>query len=398
MKQLTHIQKTQYRNHSHRMKKNHIQPAWAWGLVLSGMLTIASCGGESAPQSAGNPMQMAVPVTVTAVSEETLTGYRQFPANVVPLQETELRAEVSGYITGIFVADGASVQAGQKLYEVDHVRYAAAAEQAEANLKIIEANRDRVKRDLARYEALAEKDAIARQVLDNARTELQTVEAQLIGAQAALTTAQTNLNRAVIRAPFSGVVGISQVRTGALVSAGSTLLNTISSTSPIAVEFQVNESDLGHVLEMLNRRTSAQGDSTITLELSGGEIYPHYGRITTLDRAINRNTGTITVRATFANPEGRLRAGMSTIMRIKQQAGEKQLVIPYKAVSEQLGQTTVYVLGDSSRVEQRVIRLGMKSGELTAVTEGLSLGEQVVTEGMINLRHGALVQTDNASQ
>lgn len=362
-------------------------------IFIAGWATLSACNNKQASQQAG-PGQMAVPVTLTAVTEEIVTGYRQYPANVVPLRETELRAEVSGYVTGIFVADGAEVSAGQKLYEVDQVRYSAALNQAQASLSIAKANKERVERDLARYEALAAKDAIARQVLDNTRTELQTAEAQVIAAQAAFSTAQTNLERSIIRAPFAGNIGISQVRTGALVSAGSTLLNTISSTDPMAIEFQANESELKEMLD-LQRSAASGADSVITLELGGGEVYPYYGRITTLDRAINRSTGTITVRATFSNPQGRLKAGLSAIIRIRQRSQTKQLVIPYKAVTEQLGQTSVYVLGDSSRVEQRVIRLGLKTGEKTVVTEGLSLGDQVVTEGMINLRHGALVRSGN---
>lgn len=378
------------------MNKKKFYKAWSLGLIWIGGLGLTACNnqGSQAPQAPG---QVAVPVTLTAVTEQVVTGFRQYPANVVPLRETELRAEVSGYVTGIHVADGASVSAGQKLYEVDQTRYAAAWEQAKASLSIAQANKDRVQRDLARYETLAAQDAIARQVLDNTRTELQTAEAQLIAAQAALTTAQTNLERSVIRAPFAGIIGISQVRNGALVSAGQTLLNTISSTNPISVEFQVNESDLAEVIA-LQRNTEAKTDSTITLELSGGRIYPFTGVVTTLDRAVNRNTGTITARATFDNPDGHLRPGMSAILRIRQRSEEKQLVIPYKAVSEQLGQTTVYVLADSNRVEQRVVRLGLKSGEMTVIQEGLNLGDQIVTEGLINLRHGALIRTTEIVQ
>lgn len=373
------------------MNNKNILSAIILGLTIAGF---TSCSNNQSQQQ--GPGQMAVPVTVTAVTEEIVTGLRQYPANVVPLRETELRAEVSGYITGIFVADGATVSAGQKLYEVDQTRYAAAVNQAQASLSIAKANKERVERDLARYEALAAQDAIARQVLDNTRTELLNMEAQLLAAEAALSTVQTNLDRSVIRAPFAGIVGISQVRTGALVSAGTTLLNTISTTSPISVEFQVNESDLQEIIN-LQQNNSAKADSVITLELSGGETYSFPGQVATLDRAINRNTGTITVRATFDNPDGRLRAGMSAVLKIRQRSTEKQLVIPYKAVSEQLGQTTVYVLADSNKVEQRVIRLGIKSGEKAVVTEGLSLGEQVVTEGSINLRHGATVQANQTN-
>lgn len=356
------------------------------GFAASGLV---ACGNKQQQHKPAGPQ--AVPVTTTTVRSEIVTGYTQYPANVVPLRETELRAEVNGYITRILVADGATVSAGQALYEIDKARFEAASVQAKANLAIAEANRTRIQRDLERYQALAEKDAIARQTLDNARTELENAMAQREAANAALTTATLNLERSVIRAPFAGIVGISQVRTGALVMAGSTLINTISATTPIAVEFQASENDLPHILS-LQAQANVRRDSVISLELSGGQHYPLNGKIAAVDRAVNRQTGTITVRAEFDNPEGRLRAGMSALLAIRSRSEEPQLVIPYRAVTEQLGQRTVYVVNDQNIAEQRVIRLGLRSGENVVVEEGLAHGETIVTEGLINLRHGAAVE------
>src|SRR5690606_40339663 len=256
------------------------------------------------------PQPQATPVTIEVVTEEIVAGMDAYPGSVVPLNETDLRAEVSGYITAIFVADGASVSKGQKLYEIDRTRYEAAAQQAKAALAIAEANFDRIKRDVGRYRKLAEQDAIARQTLDYAETDLNNAEAQVASAKAALVTATTNLNRSTIVAPFSGTLGISQVRAGALVTAGSTLLNTISSTSPIAVDFAVNQRNIQQFVD-LQKQGNVEKDSVITLTFAGGTIYPQPGKITVIDRAVDANTGTITVRATFANPDGLLRAGMN---------------------------------------------------------------------------------------
>ena len=359
------------------------------GCLVSGL---AACGNkQQQKQSVGQP---AITVTTTTVGAEIVTGQVEYPANVVPLRETELRAEVNGYITRILVADGATVAAGQALYEIDRARFEAASVQAKANLAIAEANYTRAQRDLDRYETLAQKDAIARQILENARTEVENAAAQREAANAALTNATINLDRSVIRAPFAGMVGISQVRTGALVTAGATLINTISATTPIAVEFQASENDLAHILA-LQTRPNVRQDSLITLALNDGQQYPLSGEIAAVDRAVNRQTGTITVRAEFDNPKGRLRAGMSARLRIRIQADQEQLVIPYRAVMEQLGQTTVYVVNDSSVAEQRVITLGMRSGDKVVVENGLQLGEQIVTDGLINLRHGITVEASN---
>src|SRR5699024_6208638 len=135
-----------------------------------------------------------------------------YPAWVGHLNETELRAEVNGYITNILVEDGQRVKKGQKLYEIDRVRYEADVEQAKSDLAIAQTELSRIERDLERYNKLAEQDAIAKQTLDYAETDLSNRKAQVQAAKAKLMTAETNLNRSIITAPFDGVIGISQVR------------------------------------------------------------------------------------------------------------------------------------------------------------------------------------------
>ncbi|MGK6351255.1 efflux RND transporter periplasmic adaptor subunit [Parapedobacter sp. DT-150] len=360
------------------------------GLLIIGASIVASCSNNPQQQAPG---QQAIPVTTAVVSEESVVGVDNYPGNVVALNETELRAEVSGYITGIFVADGASVAKGQRLYEIDRTRYAADVERAESNLAIAESNLARLKRDLERYQKLAEQDAIAKQTLDYAETDFSNAEAQLVSAKAALTTARTNLNRSIITAPFSGTVGISQVRMGALVSAGTTLLNSISSTNPIAVDFPVNERNITR-FNTLRQSAAAVSDSIITITLPGNQAYPNPGRIVAIDRAVDRNTGTIVVRASFPNETNRLLPGMNATVHVRNQSESKQLVIPYRAIIEQLGQTSVYVLTDSNTVEQRGVRLGLKVADRVVIDEGVSKGEQVVIDGIINLRPGAKVQVN----
>lgn len=365
-------------------------------LLLIGASLAGACGNKQQQNQAMGPQ--AIPVTVANVTEELVVEEEAFPGTVVALNETELRAEVNGYLTGIFVADGATVSKGQKLYEIDRTRYEAAEQQAKANLAIAEANLNRITRDVERYRKLAEQDAIARQTLDYAETDLSNASAQVASAQAALVTATTNLNRSTIIAPFSGTIGIAQVRVGALVSAGSTLINSVSSTNPIAVDFPINQRHIQRFMA-LQKQGATEKDSMITLSLPGGAIYPHPGKITVIDRAVDGNTGTITVRASFSNTAGLLRAGMNTNVRMRTQSESKQLVIPYQAVIEQLGQSAVYVVTDSSTVEERLVNLGTKVSDKVVVHNGLSLGDQVVTQGIINLRSGTkiTVQQPNPS-
>src|SRR5690606_3299756 len=144
-------------------------------------------------------------------------------------------------------------------------------------------------------------------------------------AQAAYLTAKLNLDRSVIRAPFSGVIGIAQVRQGALVNAGTTLINTISATNPMAVEFQVSENELPQILKLRSRSGNGGADDNISLSLGGGQLYGLHGKITTIDRAINPGTGTITVRAEFNNPDGYLLAGMRGILQLQSTSEQAEL-------------------------------------------------------------------------
>ncbi|MGO1245375.1 MAG: efflux RND transporter periplasmic adaptor subunit [Sphingobacterium sp.] len=371
------------------MNKKYLYSA----LVLGSAILWQSCGSNdgAGQQQAAGLQQPTIPVSTTTVQKQIVSGLKSYPASVVPLQETQIFAEVTGYITKILVADGASVSKGQALYEIDRVRYQAAVDQAKATLEIAKANLDRVNKDLGRYQTLAEKDAIAKQTLDYALTDVNNQKAQVQGAQAALTTAQTNLQRAVIRAPFSGSVGISQVRDGALVTAGGTLLNTLSSINPIAVEFQISERE---ILEFSNYQ-NGKAATEITVQLPDGTNYSEVGKISIIDRAVDPQTGTIKVRANFANAQNVLRAGMNLTMMVKSTSSTEQLVIPFKAVQDQLGVYNAYVVSDSSTVTQRAVELGLKLDELVVVESGLEEGEKIVVDGIMKVRTGAKIVENN---
>ena len=358
-------------------------------LLISSAILSQSCNSKDNKQQAGQAQQaeVATPVNIGSVTKEIVTGVQSYPATVVPLQETEIRAEVTGYVTQIYVTDGAVVSKGQKLYEIDRTRYQAAVDQAKASLAIAKANLERVQKDLERYQTLADKDAIAKQTLDYATTDVNNQKAQVQAAQANLTTAQTNLQRSVIFAPFSGVVGISQVRQGALVSAGSTLLNTISSTNPVAVEFQIGEKEIAQFTQL---KASGAG-SQIFVTMPDGTRYAELGRISTIDRAVDSQTGTLKVRASFNNGANQLRAGMNTTLNVESTSQHEELVIPYKAVFEQLGTFNVYTVNDSSKAIIKQVELGQKLGEKVAIKSGLEVGQKIIVDGTASIRPGAKV-------
>ena len=348
---------------------------------------LASCGGKDQNAAQQNPMNAPVPVTAYTVSEEQVVGTDSYPATIVPLTEVELRPQVSGYITKIYVQDGQLVKKGQQLYEIDRTQYQATYNQVQANLRTARANLERVRQDLARYENLAQQDAIARQRVDYARADFATAQAQVASAQAGVSGASTNLRYSIITAPITGRIGISQVRYGSQVSPGQTLLNTISNDNPIAVDFVVPADQIPRFTRL---QLNKANDSTFTVRFADGSVYPFTGKVETLDRAVDPQTGTLTVRISFPNPNRQLIPGMSVVLLVRNADIGRQLVIPNIAITEQMGEFYTYVISGDS-VTQNRITLGSKVADKIVVREGLKAGDKIVVEGTQKLRPGAKV-------
>jgi membrane fusion protein (multidrug efflux system) len=332
-----------------------------------------------------------VPVTVQQVTAGNAVYYDQYPATVTALNEVELRPQVSGYITGIYFKDGDKVRKGEKLYSIDQQQYQANYQQAVANLAVQQTNLVKAQKDADRYHELEKQDAIAKQQVDYADAALDAAKKQVEAAQANVRAVQTNVRYSTIYAPFDGTIGISQVKMGAPVSAGQTVLNTVSSDNPVAVDFAVDQRQIYRFTQLQQQRRIA--DSSFRLAF-GNDIYPYPGKIYLIDRAVNPQTGTIIVRLVFPNDKGLLKVGMSGTIRIKIVANNT-ILIPYKAVTEQLGEFFVYVLNDSNKVSQRKVPLGAQIGTNIIVKDSLREGEKIVVQGVQNLREGAMVKVDS---
>ncbi|WP_228462540.1 efflux RND transporter periplasmic adaptor subunit [Mucilaginibacter ginsenosidivorans] len=322
--------------------------------------------------------------------------YDQYQATVVALNSVELRSQVSGFITGIFFKEGEVVQQGKELYEIDRRKYIAAYNQAQANLSSAQANLVKAQKDVDRYTYLEKNDAVAKQTVDQAVAAFETNKSAVESAKAQVASAKTDLSYSIITAPFTGRIGISQVKLGAQVSPGTTLLNTISSENPIGVDFVIGEQDISHFYDLQKKST----DSTFRLQLSDGTTtYGKSGRILAIDRGVNNQTGTVKVRVQFANPKDELRDGMSCVMKVLNDQSGEQLIIPNKAVTEQMGEYFVFVSQDTIAVQHK-ISVGQKIGANIIVLKGLQEGDKVITDGFQRLRdHGKIVLGDpNAQQ
>lgn len=357
--------------------------------VVAGMLVIlSSCGGKQQQQQGPPP---PVQVTIDEVKLADAAYYDEYPGTVVALNQTELRAQVTGYVTGIYFKDGDKVQKGQRLYSIDQQLYNANYQQALANLDVQQSNLLKAQKDADRYHELDKKDAIAKQQVDYADAALTAAEKQVDAAKANVNAVRANVNFATITAPFTGTIGISLVRSGTSVVAGQTILNTISTDNPMAVDFAVDQKEIYRFTAL--QQSQKKDDSTLSLAF-GTDVYPYHGRISLIDRAVDPQTGTIKTRLVFPNDKSTLKAGMSTTVRVLNNTTEKSIIIPYKAVTEQLGEYFAYVVGDSNKVAQRKLVLGEQVGTNIIIKNGLKEGEKIVVQGVQNLRQGAVVTTE----
>jgi membrane fusion protein (multidrug efflux system) len=323
------------------------------------------------------------------------------------MMQVDLRPQVEGYITGIFFKEGSHVKKGQQLYEIDRSKYQATYGQAQAAQKVAESNLEQAQKDADRYNFLNQHDAVAKQTLDHAMTTLQNAKNQVASAKQDVVKSQTDLNYSIIRAPFDGTIGLSQVKLGTSVSTGQTILNTISTEDPMAVDFVINEKQIPRFIKMQQQKPSL-ADSILTLIMPDNTVYSQPGQIYVIDRGVNPQTGSITVRLSFPNAEGLLRSGMSTQVRVRNQDTGMQLMIPNKAIVEQMGEYFVYVAKDtlikpqgasqdtiaakpSLHAIQKKVTTGATVGNRIIVTSGLEDGDRVIVDGVQKLHDGSAI-------
>jgi len=355
--------------------------------ITSAAAILASCG-KPKPQNTALP---PTPVNVAEVKKGDAVYYDQYQGTVKALNSVELRAQVSGYITGIFFKEGTIVSKGEKLYEIDRRKYQATYDQAVANLASAQANLVKAQKDVDRYTYLEQNDAVAKQTVDQAVASLATNKGAVEVAKAGIESAKTDLSYSIITAPFTGRIGISQVKLGAAVSPGTTLLNTISSEEPIGVDFVINQDDIARFYNLQKKST----DSTFKLQLSDGmTTYNKPGKILAIDRGVNNQTGTITVRLQFPNNDDVLKDGMSCVVKVLNGQSGEQMLIPYKAVIEQMGEYFVFVSQDTIG-KQHKVTLGPHVGTDVVVLSGLNQGDKVITEGYQRLRDGGKIVLGN---
>jgi RND family efflux transporter MFP subunit len=368
---------------------------------------LISCLALFSCQQKPIPPTPPVPVNLYTVSAQPALYYDRYPSTTQALSQVNVMPQVQGYITKVFVADGSQVRKGQPLYEIDTRLFQAAYEGAVANLNVSKSSLAQAQQDADRYTYLNSYHAVAKQQYDHAVIALQTAKDQVKASEESVKSAKANLSFAVIPAPFDGTIGFSQVKLGNMVTPGSTILNTISTNNPMAVDFLLNEKQLP-AFEKLDKGKATNADSTFTFLLPDNSLYPLPGKISVIDRAVDPQTGTIRVRLVFPNPKDILKVGMSCVVRVRNQETTPQIFVPTKSIVEQMGEYFVFLAKDTVlarsadstdkktadtktadstetpklRAFQRKVKLGQTIGANVIVLSGINVGEKIVVDGI----------------
>jgi membrane fusion protein (multidrug efflux system) len=347
-------------------------------LVIPLWLVAAGCSRKVAP-----PVMPPPEVATVTITPQPVVLTTELPGRTVPYRIAEIRPQVSGLIQKRLFTEGADVQAGQELYQIDPAPFQAALDKAKANLT---AMRSRAKRA---QELLADK-AVSEQDFDDADAALKQTEAEL-------EMARINLAYTKIIAPISGRIGKSSVTDGAIVTAYQTVpLAAIQQLDPIYVDVPQSTADLLRLERRLadGRLTrGANGQNAVELTLEDGTKYPSEGTLQFRDVSVDPTTATVILRMVFPNPNGVLLPGMFVRTAVKEGVNEQATLIPQQAVMrDPKGNPMVLIVNAAGTVEQRMLALDRAIGDKWLVTAGLTTGERVIVEGLQKARSGAAVK------
>jgi membrane fusion protein (multidrug efflux system) len=351
-------------------------------------IVLAACGNGDQAEKAPPPE-----VGVVTVKAEPTPIRTELPGRSVASVTSEVRPQVTGIIRNVPFREGATVRAGQTLYEIDDAPFRAAVAQATAALASAEATVVSTKARAERYAQLAKIGAVSQQDSDDAQAAYQQAIASVGQARANLQSAQINLDYTKVKAPITGRIGRSFVTRGALVTAGQTqALASIQTLDPIFVDVTQSSADLLRLTRALTSGGFVSSEAPVTLTLPDGSEYGHGGTLEFSEPVVDPATGSVTLRATFPNPDGLLLPGMFVRAYVTEAIDPNAILVPQQAVSRnQRGQPVALVVGPDNTVEQRILETRQTLADKWVVTSGISPGERVIVEGLQRAQPGAVV-------
>lgn len=369
----------------------NVKRTWGKGLAVSlaiaGLFVFAGCGNKQAQQQKTG----AVAVKSMQVIKRDTPNLYEFTGFVEAQQEANITANVSGKITSKNFNGGDWVEAGQVLFSIDQRTYRANVLNAQASVASARTELARLETDAQRYAKLYEQHAVSRQAYDLALAQRDQAQAAVKAREALLENAQISMGDTDVRAPFAGKISTSDLSVGNYVTAGQTVLATMSNTNPVRIKFSISENEY---LALAKAHTDAGVNSLqdLKLVLSDGTVYEGSGAVDQVNREISGNTGALTLKARFSNDSNILLPGM--FARLQANAGTRKnaVLIPQRAVKEMLYKKFVFVIGNDNKVDMREVTLGARVGKLWLVEKGLNGDETIVVEGIQKVNKGSEVK------
>ena len=359
-------------------------------------LLLSACGQEETANA--EPSAEPPQVGYRIVHPQTVTLTTQLPGRTVAFRMAEVRPQVDGIIRERLFEEGARVEAGQRLYQIDPATYQAEVKTAEADLARARASLQRSTAQANRYRELLSRKVVSQQEYDEVSAARGEDEADVAAAEARLERARINLNYTMVTAPIGGRIGRSNITEGALVTANQeTALATITQLDPIYVDMTQSSTELMRTRRAIERgeiSVSDTGEVPVKLMIDAtGADYPHEGRVQFSEVLVNETTATISLRAVFPNPEHVLMPGLFVRGIVSQGEVRNAFKVPQAAVVRgNDGQAFVWLIGPDDMIKRQPVSVRRALGDAWLVTEGLSDGDRIVVDGLQRVKPDSKVR------
>lgn len=357
-------------------------------LLSIGLILTMGMGLSACKQQQPTPPPTLVR-TMQVIKQDTPVSY-EFAGQVEAQQEAQVRAKVTGMIIAKHITGGQQVNAGDPLFTIDARQYDAALLNAQAQLAQSRANQVRAQQDFERYGTLLNKGAVSQQQYDLKKSEYEQLTAQVNAMYALANRAEVDMSETIVRAPISGKLDTKDLNIGTYVVAGNTVLVTVSAADPVNVAFNMSENEY---LKLARQPAATLGKNgaEVELVLSDGSLYPTKGKITQTSSVLSQNTGALMMKAAFNNPQGLLVPGMFARIKTPGEFRQNALLVPQKAIQEQLDKKFISVVNAEGKVEMRPITVGPRVGNLWVIESGLTENDIVIVEGFQKSPPGSTV-------
>ena len=352
-------------------------------LALSAVIAavIAACSSQAAPGEGGG-MPPPPEVSVATVLSKPVRQWDDFTGRVNAIETVDLRPRVSGYVERVAYQEGQEVKKGDLLFVIDQRRYRAELNRAQADLERARSEARLARSQDVRAQTLLDAKAISREEFDTRKAATAQGDAGVRAAEAAVASAQLDLQFTQVRSPIDGRAGRAMVTEGNLAQADSTLLTTVVSQDPMYVYFESDEQSFLRYQELARKGERASTKNPVRVGLASEQGYPHEGMVDFIDNQVDPNTGTIRARAVLPNPDRIFTPGLFARVQLEGSAEFKAMLIDDKAVLTDQDRKYVYVLGPKNVAVRKDVVLGRMIGGLRVVEKGLAANDKVIVHGV----------------